>query len=690
MNKRWIAVAAIAALSACGGGGGAGGGGAFVPTPAPSSSAAPNAQSVTFSIVIPASSGTSSTQRPAYVSSKTASIAFTLVSVNGVKQSSASADIVPVGAGAPGCTSSPSGTTCSMTVSAPTGEDIFSIATYASNNGAGTPLASTSLAVTSGGSSGSVVSLDLGGVPAAVSFSPSRLPLVDDGTVQKVAVVVNAADASGATIVGSAPYQSPVDLQIQNDPAGALALSSSSVQAPGTVVTVTYNSMKTLTDASIVARDNGMQPATLPAAPLVVNPLPVTVLDDASSQAVSLTEAGLTGAFTASLANTADATLSLNAGALGSGSAVATLAPKVKFDLTTLNVSDGTTSFAVPVQIVPDHGSYTAIGAAHTLGSPTNIVRASDGTLWTGDSQNGNLVAFDPASGTYTNYNVDPSDSGPYAVAFDASGNLWFADGPQIGEFNTSTHAVTTYSTGLQPNAWVTDIIAGPSGSMWFYDQGDPSSNLNASATAFGSVATASGTIAEYPTANLAGPVSSALGSTRTTGISMALASDGSIWFADTTNDAIGQLNTSTGAVTETQLGGPPYPQQAPQEVTIAADGKVWFSAYGATSGTATVGNLDPASGKVTYYPVSSNAGQATAMFADANGDLWFAVTPMQGTFYSSQQYFGVINPASGATYIYGTAILPQFVTAASIVDASGTFWILDSGFGQIGKVSFK
>jgi streptogramin lyase len=574
-------------------------------------------------------------------------------------------------------------------VYAPAGNDLFSVATYQSSNGTGAVLASTAI-VAASGTGGAVVTLDLGGVPAALSFSPARLPLVDDGAVQQIPVVVNVTDASGATIVGSDAYQSPVDLEIQNDPAGALALSTSSVAKPGTVVTVTYNSMKTLTQASIVARDNGMQPASLVAAPLVVNPLLVTILDDATSQTVSLSEGGFTGTFTGTLANPADGTVALASGSLGSGSAVATIVPKVTFDVTSLNVNDGSTTFGVPVQIVPDHGPYAAVGAAHTLQTPTNLVQASNGTLWTSDSSNGNLVSFNRTSGVYTTYNVDPSDEGPYAIAFDASGNIWYADGPQIGEFNPSTQAVTTYSTSLQANAWITDIIAGPNGTMWFYDQGNSSSNLYASVTEFGSIVTASGAITEYPTSNLAGPVSPSLESTLASGLSMVLASDGSIWFADTANDAIGHLNTKTGAVTETKLGAPAYPQQAPQQVTTTSDGKVWFSSYSPTSGTGTIGYIDPSSGNVTYYPLSENQGQATSMFVGGDGNIWLAITPMSGTFYASQQDIGIVNPGTGAVYVYPAAILPQFSDAVSVVDASGTFWILDSAFGQIGKVSFK
>lgn len=683
--RTFLALAALVAIAGCGGGG-------TNAVPSAPATVAPGGGSgstdqVVFSIVIPAqSSSTSSHARAAYVSPNTGSVAITLVSVNGAAQSASTPFVAAVGAHASGCTSAASAVTCTLSVPAPAGNDVFTIATYQSATGSGPVLASTSIAATSPG--GTPVALDLGGVPAAIAFSPARLPLVDDGTVQKVAVTVNAADASGAAIVGSAPFQSPVDLQIENDPGGALALSTSSVAQPGTVVTVTYNSMKSLANASIVARDNAMPAATLSAAPLVVSPLPPMVLDDAPSLAISLSEAGFTGSFSASLANAADASLTVTPGAPGSGSAVATVVPHVSFDVTTLNVSDGISAFTVPLQIIPDHGSYSSVGAAHTLGNPSNLVRAANGLLWTGDASNGNLVSFDPSSGTYTSYNVDPTDQGPYGIALDASGNIWFADGPQIGEFNPSTSSIATYTSGLQANAWITSIVAGANGTMWFYDQGNSQSNLNATTTALGTIATSSGAITEYPTSNGAGPVTSALGSTLETQFSMAVASDGSLWFADTANDAIGHL-TPGGTIAETKLGGPPYPQQAPQQVVIAS-GKIWFSSYGASSGTGTIGSLDPSSGNVTYYPLTANQGQATAMLLGSDGNIWLALTPMLGTFHSAQEYLGVVNPSTGAVYIYTSAILPQNTVAASMVDESGTFWILDDAFGNIGKVSFK
>jgi streptogramin lyase len=689
MIKRCIALASIAALAACGGQSTS-----FTPaaTAQPAASSSPgsstqSSDSVTFTIAVPSASAPASNRRRAYTSSNTGSIGITLVSVNGVAQS-ASATIVALGASASGCTSASSGVNCSVTVTAPAGDDLFSIATYQSNNGTGAVLASTSIAADVGTTS-STVALTLSGVPAAVSFTPARLPLLDNETVQSVPVVVNAADASGATIVGSAPYQSPVNLQIQNDPAGALALSTTSVATPGTVVTVTYNSLKTLIDGSIVASDNGMKTATLIAAPLVVNPDPVTIFDDTASSAVTLSEGGFTGSFTASIADASDAGVTVSSGTLGSGSAVATIVPKTHFDVTALAVNDGSMTVDVPVSIIPQNGTYTAFGqsaSTHTLISPTNMVEGPGGMLWTGDSGTGNLDEFNPSTGTFTSYQVDPTLQGPLGIAFDANGNIWFADGPQIGEFTPSTQAVTDYTTGLESNAWITDIIAGPSGTMWFYDQGSYASNVNSSGTYFGSISTANGTIAEYPAPGKAGP-DIAPGNTLS-GMSMALASDGSIWFADAYNTAVGHINTSTGAMTETQIGTPAYPQQSPMQVAIV-NGKVWFLAEGFTSATAVAGSIATSNNDaITYYPVP-NPGQFIALTLGSDGNLWFVDAP-GGLFHSSQTYLGVLNPATGAVYDY-TTVIPVNAVVLSLVDRGDrTLWMLDSAYGDIGEVTFK
>jgi streptogramin lyase len=677
-NYKVAAGVATLALAACGGGGN----GSIVPSqpghPSPLPGSPVGAQSVSFVVNVPAAS------------SNAGSVRIAVQSVNGTSTASGSATVARIASSAAGCTAAPKGLTCTIAVPASSGLDVFNVSTYQSQDGSGSVLASTTVAANVGGTATQSIALSVGGVPARVAFSPSRLPLVADGTIHRVAVTLNVADASGATIVGASDYQSPVSLQIVNDPAHALSLSTSSVGKPGEVVTVTYDSSKQLAQAQIVANDNAMAPATLVAAPLTVNPAPVVIFDDATSAAVTLSEAGFTGAFSASLSNPNDASLSVVPGTLNSGSSVATLVPKVRFDSTTLNVSDGNMTYAVPAWVVPHNSAYSAFGSAHTILIPSlNMVESSDGKLWSGDQNDGSIVSFDPSTGTYSRFVVDPGLTGPQSVALDASGNVWFADGSQIGEYTPSTSAVNMFSTGLQPSARITTIVPGKAGTMWFYDYAtnSPLNNFG-HPTFFGTIDTTTGQIQEYPVNN-AQPAGGAI---TITGMSMAVANDNSIWFADGWNYSVGHLDPATGNVQEFKLTRPTEPQDSPMQIVIAPDGKVWAAAYSFTSGHSVIASVDPSNGNaITYYTDKYEApGPFLALTRGSDGNLWFVEDPLAGFGYSSQTALGVMNPATGAFYQYATAI-PDFATPASLVDrGDGTLWILDPAFGQIGKVTFK
>jgi streptogramin lyase len=680
MTMRCLPLIALLVLCACGGGGSS----SFVPsaTPTPAGTNAPSSPyTISFVVNVPAAS-TSTAKRSSYVSPSTGSIAFALESVNGTPSSTAPT-IAAISATAAGCRAAQSGYSCTISVSAPAGNDVFSITTYQSANGTGTVLASTTLAATVSASSSPNITLSLGGIPAAVSFSPARLPLVNDGNVHRFAVTLNAADASGATIVGASTYQSPVSLQIENDPAGALSLSTASVSQPGTVVTVTYNSGKPLSNGSIVASDNAMTAATLVAAPLTIDPSPVTMFDTASATGVTLTEAGFSGSYTVSVANASDASVAVSPGTLGTGTAVANITPKAHFDVTSLTVSDGNVTANIPLQIVPQISTYGAFGREHQILTGVAMVTDASGNLWTSDPGTGSLIKFNPANGTYTSYVVDPSLEGPMGLAFDANGNIWYADGSQIGEFTPSSSAITTYSTGLEGSANVVDIIAGPSGTMWFYDQATFATYPSGQPTYFGSIATATGAITEYENENGAGPAASWM--------SMALANDGSIWFADQINASIGHINTSSGAVTEYATGVPAYPQQSPQQLVVAPSGKIWFTATGFTSDTSVIGYVDPSNGNAISYNTNlPTSGIFYALTVGSDGNLWFIEDPGTATFISSQPSLGVINPSTGAIYEYAT-LLPQYSKVVTLQNGgNGTLWMLDTAFGQVGKVTFK
>lgn len=667
---RLKAAAAMSALSlaACGGGGGS----------PPALPKTPNSQDLAFVLHVASTANAGS-------------IRIALQSVNGVATTATLASVAKIAANATGCATGTQNTlTCTIPASAPNGIDVFAVTTYQSPDGSGTALASATVAATVTAGTAQSVALSAGGVPAAVAFSPPRLPLVADGAIHRFAVTLNATDATGATILGASDYQSPVSLQILNDPARALSLSTSSVSRPGEVVTVTYDSSKQLAQAQIVASDNAMTPGTLVAAPLTVNPAPLVVFDDAASSSVTLSESGFIGTFSAQIANTADAAVTMTPGTLNSGSSVATVTPKVRFDTTSLDVSDGNLTYPVPLAIVPHNSAYSAFGNAHTLlVSSLNMVESSDGTLWTGDQNDGTLVRFNPVTGAYSKFVVDPGLSGPQSVAIDSNGNVWFADGSQIGEYVPSTSTTTMYSTGLQPSARVGAIVAGKAGTMWFYDWNTNNAIHLGDPTYFGTIDTSTGTITEYP-ANNAQPSRSALEA----GIfmSMAVASDNSLWFADGYNYSVGHLDPASGAVQEFKITTPAYPQESPMQLLIAPDGKVWAACFGLSTTLSEIASVDPNNGNaISHYTTGLNPpGPFMSMTRGSDGNLWFIEDPFIGFGFSSQLNVGVMNPATGAIYQY-PPLVPEFSKIMSLVDrGDGTLWMLDNANGQIGKVSFK
>jgi streptogramin lyase len=642
---------------------------------------------VSFVLKVPAASAAASSTRrvPQYVSPKTGSVRIVLQSVNGAATALAYAAVAKIANGAPGCAADQqNNVSCTIGASAPAGLDVFAVSTYQSPDASGPVLASTTVSANVSQTATSSITLSLGGVPARVTFSPTQLPLVADGTIQRVAVTLNVADASGATIVGASPYQSPVSLAIMNDPAHALSLSTTSVSQPGSVVTVTYDSSKQLAQGQIVASDNAMAAATLNAAPLTVTPSPVVLFADALSTGVTVTEAGFTGSFSASLANSNDATASVVPGTLNSGGAVVTLAPKVRFDATTLNVSDGNVTAPIPVTIVPHNSAYSAFGNAHQISTGTNMVEAPDGSLWVGDLASGSLDRFDPSTGTYASYVVSSPFAGPNGIAADANGNIWFANGSNIGEYTPSTSSTVTYSTGLQPSATVTAIVAGAPGTMWFYDYGTNNAVSGGRPTFFGSIDTSTGQIQEYPTSNAAEPRS-------TDPMSMLVASDHSLWFADEWNYAIGHLDPASGTIAEFKITTPANPQESPQQLAITADGKIWAACFG-SGGTAVIASLDPQNGNAITTHAHGLEGY-TQFFAFAkasDGNLWF-VENNSSFGISADLALGVFNPTTGAIYHYPTPLFPQNARVASLIDrGDGTLWMFDPAFGQIGKVTFK
>jgi len=264
---------------------------------------------------------------------------------------------------------------------------------------------------------------------------------------------------------------------------------------------------------------------------------------------------------------------------------------------------------------------------------------------------------------------------------------VWFADHTQIGEYVIATGTINTYSAGLSGSPKVNSIIAGPAGTMWFYDYGANNATSTLNPTYFGSINTSTGQIQEYQTS---APVAQVLPFTGS--MPMVLAPDNSIWYSDALDNSVGQIDTTTGAMTEFKLGTPAAPQLTPMQLVATSDGKIWMGCFSFTSGASTMASLDTKNNNaIAYYSQGlALSGYFFSMILGSDGNLWFAEEPAAAGFHSNQMLIGVMSPATHAIYQY-SSILPTDVQITGLIDrGDGALWMLDSGFGQVGKVTFK
>ncbi len=218
------------ALAGCGGGGG--GTTASAPLP-PSPTSAPATRGTapaTFVLTIPSKGASSNARTPRYIAAATQSI---VVSVTGPGNATATATINTTA-----CTSGTGGLTCTVTVQAPIGDDVFTVTAYDGPNGTGNVLSTGTKAATVVAHAANTFPLTLGGTPAALALTIAtpNLPVVDGGTSQ---VTLSVKDAAGNEIVGT--YSNPVTVTA---PPG-LSLLATATGTPVSSLTITGSSQTT-------------------------------------------------------------------------------------------------------------------------------------------------------------------------------------------------------------------------------------------------------------------------------------------------------------------------------------------------------------------------------------------------------------------------------------------------------------
>ena len=258
---------------------------------------------------------------------------------------------------------------------------------------------------------------------------------------------------------------------------------------------------------------------------------------------------------------------------------------------------------------------------------PVGIVATpgTDGEIWysvTADYQLGEVPAADPTTKTFYNYEYGAPYS-PYnaGAGLTSLGNDIWATVPSANgllEFDPSTDNFVPYSlapANINVAGFTSQITAGPDGNLWFTEPGAIGIFSPVTDTVIGQVSLPTADGTQMPAAITVGP-------------------DDNIWFTESAGStaAVGVINAATEQyVTEFAL---PTGSE-PEGITAGPDGNVWF----AESGTGQIGMIDVESssdptqdslGSSITIPTSGQPGGAVSspdpqgIVEGPDGNLWF------------------------------------------------------------------
>jgi virginiamycin B lyase len=461
---------------------------------------------------------------------------------------------------------------CSGSVLAPPGNDTFAVNLYDGTNGTGNLLSTGAVTQTIVAYQTNAVSVTFNGVVASLSvmLNPSSVTV---GTAATVAVVANALDADGNTIIGPGVYVSSgggaLTVNLANsDTSGATQLSQSSLTQPTSNLSLSYNGAN-ITGATITASGAGL--------------------------------------------GSASATLTASSSSSGTFSEFST---GISANAQLLNITAGsdnnlwfTENALRRIGKITTSGMVTEYSAGISGDDPLgDIVAGPDGNIWfTEYTYPGvNRIGKITTSGVVTEYSAGISpDSQIGGITAGPDGNLWFTEqvGNRIAKITTSG-SVTEYSTGITAFAGPSAIARGSDGNLWFTE-------VNSSGNKIGRITT-SGVVTEYSAGISSG---AGLGP-------IAAGPDGNLWFTEFSINKIARITTS-GIVTEFSNGI--SASVGPSVVAAGSDGNVWFT-EGNSGGS--LGRITP-SGTVTEFPAStaysgSSYVQLHGLVTGPDNALWY------------------------------------------------------------------
>ncbi len=150
------------------------------------------------------------------------------------------------------------------------------------------------------------------------------------------------------------------------------------------------------------------------------------------------------------------------------------------------------------------------------------------------------------------------------------------------------------------------------------------------------------------------------------------VAVDGRIWFTEGSGNRIGSMNPDGSQLTEFPL---PHPDSAPRIIARGADGNLWFSEHTGNR----IGRITQ-NGAITEWDIPTPNSQPRALSLGSDGNIWF------GMFAAGK--IGRITPTGVITEFLPPT--PDSGPRAVATGADGNIWFSEFKTNRIGRITPK
>jgi streptogramin lyase len=260
-------------------------------------------------------------------------------------------------------------------------------------------------------------------------------------------------------------------------------------------------------------------------------------------------------------------------------------------------------------------------------------------------------------------FKVPTANSQPRAIANGSDGNRWFTEGTEFTGAPakiariTPAGAVSEFAPQTADGCnfcIITDIAQGPGGILYITSNDPTLMRFNVATQSF-----------ETPVQM---PNTSALGGN-------VAVSAADVWITDFNNDVVWRYRISSGQFTS-------FPVSDPGDVAVDAAGNAWFTQPGDVNapGTSNIGRIDAATGVVTTTPTTD--GSTTVAPRDvtvaADGQVWF-------TARFAPQAVGRLDPTTNSVTLFPVENTGPAGIAAS---PEGSVWFTQETLGNAARIT--